>query len=413
MSVINNEAPIKPKIRTVWNKVYFSSTDSEATSTISNCIGGKRFALDIFPASVVSLLQSRKEKAAIRLARQYGHNDANLLTNLVFFARHPERLGCKLVKGEPGFSTLGQEWVDIRNRIVQPHLSKGNGAAVASGIPPLVKIKEPNPPPGLTLYVRIPLGGEGTAEPVTGIFLPEKHELKTKIDIILYLHGHKEPCKGKPNWVIDSYWRSAFFPLREGINETQRNIILVVPTLGTKSESGDLAKPGGLDRYLEKVAAALIEYGPYKTAAFRPEIGNIILACHSGGGKPMLEIATYANRYSANIRECWGFDCLYSGCIDKETKKRIKCANTAIKLYTQPKKWIKWVELQKDKGKRLFIYYQSSTSQESEYLKNWAKAKKLLDKVVFVEQSKAPNHCRVPITHWRKRILQIVPNVER
>lgn len=121
----------------------------------------------------------------------------------------------------------------------------------------------------------------------------------------------------------------------------------------------------------------------------------------------MLEIVTNANRYSANIRECWGFDCLYSGYIDKETKKGVKCNKTAIKQYTQPLRWIKWAETQKQKDKRLFIYYLGSTALESKCLCKQAKVKKLLNENVFVQESKAPDHCRVPITHWQERILQI------
>ncbi|CAA9889430.1 hypothetical protein METHB2_100071 [Candidatus Methylobacter favarea] len=153
---------------------------------------------------------------------------------------------------------------------------------------------------------------------------------------------------------------------------------------------------------------AIVEYSTYKSIGNRPIIGNIILACHSGAGRPMLEIVTNANQYSAHIQECWGFDCLYSGCMDKETKKGVKCSNkSAIKLYSQPLKWIKWAETQKDKGKRLFIYYLGSTSQESKYLCELAKRKKLFNTTVFVQEYKAKGHCLVPTTHWQERLSQL------
>lgn len=39
-----------------------------------------------------------------------------------FFARHPQRRGRKLEKGEPLFKALSQEWLTIRNRLVRPAL---------------------------------------------------------------------------------------------------------------------------------------------------------------------------------------------------------------------------------------------------------------------------------------------------
>jgi hypothetical protein len=41
---------------------------------------------------------------------------------MIFFARHPGRGGRKLEKSEPNFKRLSQEWLDIRNRLVQPVL---------------------------------------------------------------------------------------------------------------------------------------------------------------------------------------------------------------------------------------------------------------------------------------------------
>ncbi|CAA9891954.1 hypothetical protein METHB2_530029 [Candidatus Methylobacter favarea] len=258
MSIYNKAVSVGPEACPEWNNRYSPFIINEAASNIQPCKSGQRFDLSAFPASVISLLQSRKEEAAIQMAMRQSQNDSNVLTNLVFFARHPERYGCKLLRGEPLFNTLGQAWVDIRNRIVQPLLSRDQASVPVHGTPLLVNKKEPHSPSGRTLYVKIPLGCEGEAEPITGIFLPEKHVPKPKIDIILYLHGHKTPCGGKSDWAIDSYWRSSTFPLREKTNESQRNIILVAPTLGLRSEFGYLSKSGGLDRYLDQVIYGLL-----------------------------------------------------------------------------------------------------------------------------------------------------------
>src|SRR5439155_860963 len=74
--------------------------------------------------------------------------------------------------------------------------------------------------------------------------------------------------------------RFAYGGFREGVNASGRNVIFVAPTLGSRSEAGDLLKPGGLDTYLAKVLGLLGKGVP-------SGLGNLILACHRGGGKPM------------------------------------------------------------------------------------------------------------------------------
>jgi hypothetical protein len=66
---------------------------------------------------------------AIGLALLLGNRDEGKLTNLVFFARHPERRGRKLTPGETQFDKLRKEWLDIRERLVKPALSRISAAA--------------------------------------------------------------------------------------------------------------------------------------------------------------------------------------------------------------------------------------------------------------------------------------------
>jgi hypothetical protein len=63
-----------------------------------------------------------QELVAIELALQQGIRGENELTNVIFFARHPERNGRKLMRGEPQFETLSKAWLDIRDRLVKPAL---------------------------------------------------------------------------------------------------------------------------------------------------------------------------------------------------------------------------------------------------------------------------------------------------
>jgi hypothetical protein len=198
--------------------------------------------------------------------------------------------------------------------------------------PPLLKNPASSDPPGQTLYVEIKLGRDRrcvnwieenkrkkcveyktfVVRPMTGIFIPENYSLQPSVDLILYLHGHKTAIPGS-DALIAEYWdgqKHPVFALREEINASRRNVILVAPTLALKSEAGDLVRRNGLDNYLEKVLEALRTYGPYQGQS--PTIGNLILAAHSGGGVYMRLLATSGNRAASNIRECWGFDSLYS-----------------------------------------------------------------------------------------------------
>jgi hypothetical protein len=93
------------------------------------------------PAPVRLALGAGLEGTAIRLAVLWGQRDANVLANLVFFHRHPERDGRALRRDEPAFAALSREWVAIRDTVVRPALERprpepgdaGQAAALPSG----------------------------------------------------------------------------------------------------------------------------------------------------------------------------------------------------------------------------------------------------------------------------------------
>jgi hypothetical protein len=62
------------------------------------------------------LVSTGQEIAAVTLAYNRGVRDVGQLTNLVFFARHPELGGRKI---RPEEKALAREWLDIRDRIVK------------------------------------------------------------------------------------------------------------------------------------------------------------------------------------------------------------------------------------------------------------------------------------------------------
>jgi hypothetical protein len=73
------------------------------------------------PAPPPSPAPKIDERALLQARIAAGTRDENTLTDAVFFARHPERGGRPLARGE---KTLAAEWLQIRNQIVRPLLAK-------------------------------------------------------------------------------------------------------------------------------------------------------------------------------------------------------------------------------------------------------------------------------------------------
>jgi len=244
-------------------------------------------------------------------------------------------------------------------------------------------IKQESTPAQSTLYVDIDLKIVDkfgiVAPPMTGIFIPDGYAPDAAVDLILYLHGHKAEAIRRKG--IDQYWNSqrfAYGALREGVNASARNVILVAPTLGSRSEAERLLLPGGLDAYIEKVLAALRAYGPHRQAKSPPALGNLILACHSGGGLPMRQLAGGRDRAVAHIRECWGYDCTY---------------NKGDEVF-----WAGWARAHPNA--KVYIYYipGSPTAPLAEGLRN----RRVQNAIVQPSRDKRHNY--VPITHWRERV---------
>ena len=244
-------------------------------------------------------------------------------------------------------------------------------------------LKQESTPPGVTLYAEIDLkivDKAGIRAPsVTGIFIPDGYQQGATVDVVLYLHGFKAEAIKRE--AIDQYWNSQRFPygaLREGVNASARNVVLVAPTLGSRSEAGSLLKQGGLDAYIGQVLATLAAHGSQSRAATAPRLGNLIFACHSGGGWPMRQIAGGSDRALARVRECWGFDCTYNGGDDAF--------------------WAKWARARPNA--RVFIYYVSGskTAPLAQSLRNMRVPN------AIVQTSRDRRHNYVPITHWQERL---------
>jgi len=68
-----------------------------------------------------SVRQSTEKQTVIAMISSSQRNE-NTLTDTIFYKRHPELGGKPLSPSQPGFSSLGKEWIDIRDNIVRYYL---------------------------------------------------------------------------------------------------------------------------------------------------------------------------------------------------------------------------------------------------------------------------------------------------
>lgn len=176
-------------------------------------------------------------------------------------------------------------------------------------------------PPGKTWYFPI---RPDAARP-TGVFVP-KHFVSPKdgkkVDVILFFHGNKVGKFGDfPNNNINYYWSCKYeyskdilkINLRQDLNTSRMNAILVAPTMGDtpghglsgNDDLGIFNRPAGGDCFLDHVMKWL---GHYDARFASAEVGSVILAGHSGGGSA---IYLQMNSMKADICEVWGFDVVF------------------------------------------------------------------------------------------------------
>src|SRR5262245_15655461 len=249
-------------------------------------------------------------------------------------------------------------------------------------------------PGALTIYIcDLPLGGDNP--PMTGVYFPDKYTPGDQNDVIIYLHGFRDRC-GSGNAAIDQYWKKDPFKLRELVNASGKNVMLVAPTLGYgHDKNGDyynvpnmLSEDDGGDRFLRQLKAKLAARDPFKKEwkADTLKFNNVYLAAHSGGGWPMLKLASSIQK-EGKVRECWGFDSMYG------TKLGVSDLWTAVAKT----------------GPKIFIYYLGSTQGNSESFRTKVKKLQLLDQSAFVVDCTdrdlstplgAHDHCQVPATFW-------------
>lgn len=222
-------------------------------------------------------------------------------------------------------------------------------------------------PPGKTWYFPIRLE---RATP-TGVFVPQHFVFPKqggKVDIILFFHGSKVGKFGSfPNNNINYYLNNNYeydksvlkLNLREDLNTSRRNALLVAPTMGDNpgyglsgnADLGVFRGSGGGDCFLKHVMAWLAHYDPRFASV---EVGSVVLAGHSGGGSPIFLLM---NDLSADVCEIWGFDVVYGpldGYIQFATKLQHSHPTALMTFFhgTQSGYYYnKLNELAKDKGR--------------------------------------------------------------
>jgi hypothetical protein len=184
-------------------------------------------------------------------------------------------------------------------------------------------------PPAHTYYFDITLDKGLPHE--TGVFFPEKYQAGSQVDLIIYLAGID--IGGLRN-----YWSAKrSYTLRESLNASGGNYVLVVPTVSVQGEQGakfttvgELAK--NPERYLKQVICGISQQDPFNKGwkETNPTPRKIIVAGHSGGGfdLPKLALAIKGGKLG-HLCECWGFDCLYFG----NTDEWVALGRTGVPVY--------------------------------------------------------------------------------
>lgn len=233
-----------------------------------------------------------------------------------------------------------------------------------------------------SLYLPISIGAmnnNGTAAPaMTGVYVPRAFRPRQPWTVLLYLHGHKGNNYQRSIRDIWNPQQGRKAMLREALERSGRNIVMIAPTLGNRSQAGWLTQAGGLDRFLQVV---LPQISSRLRLPQSPSLNQIVLACHSGGGSPMLSLAHGSSASTRHIRECWGFDSMYNQGSDRS--------------------WGAWAD--RNPGSRLFVYYLAGT-QTAALSESLSRLRK---RNVQVIRSGAGAHDFVPVHHLPERLAAL------
>jgi len=166
----------------------------------------------------------------------------------------------------------------------------------------------------------------------TAIYLPPGHDfLAKKLHVVLWIHGY---YVRNVRDILEPADEDKDMALRQNVISTRKDVVMIAPWLGYKYVGGgslglgDLGKGTGCQAYLDEVLQSLGRFrksyaaknsppattgttGEKKDEVVAPTIETLVVAGHSAGGAMMRDAVGALGNYRANLRECWGFDCLY------------------------------------------------------------------------------------------------------
>ncbi|WP_299414669.1 hypothetical protein [Acaryochloris sp. IP29b_bin.148] len=235
-------------------------------------------------------LRKGQDYLAVRLAIQAGNREENKLTNMIFFAHHPERRGQAIRTTEPNAQQLIREWLNIRNHLVRPALQQTSVSPPPSGNPTSITYKvlqgreyggkwKSKRPPGLPSWVR-QTSARGAALPHVqrlaqaqglGIVFVQTivQMARTESGGTFALPANNfdaRPPKDRPlgkglitAWGVFQFNRDAWTPLfASGVRRQQKSWIPKDPKIGCQSKGGCVLPWGATT--LEEIALPIRKY---------------------------------------------------------------------------------------------------------------------------------------------------------
>jgi hypothetical protein len=140
------------------------------------------------------------------------------------------------------------------------------------------------------------------------LFIPMSVSLVEQVPMLVYYHGHNSQHS------IETYIQAmAQRDFRPSLQNKQ--VLLVEPWGGGRSNFGALQTPAGLDALIDLVMFTAISNGPpvRPCPVKPPSPKSLILAGFSGGGQALNAVAmSSSGTYQRLLAEAWCFDCFYS-----------------------------------------------------------------------------------------------------
>jgi hypothetical protein len=162
--------------------------------------------------------------------------------------------------------------------------------------------------------------GPGWKRP-TGVFFRDLSVVGdgAPLTVVLWFHGHRVRD-------ISALFYEEATRLLPAVLASGKRVVLVAPHLGLKSATVseyDASVLGGgknTEIYLDQVLQGLSNWydatvnppGRDRVPTEKFTLGDLYVAGHSGGGTGIRSSVAALGGYKKNLRECWGFDCLYA-----------------------------------------------------------------------------------------------------